>query len=336
MIKIGLIGCNFMGGMHAACYKALESLGVQVTAVADVNRETAQQVAKISGAAIYDSGMALIEQADVDAVDICLPTDLHISHAVAAMRAGRDVFIEKPICMKAEEMEQILRVKNETGAKVQVGQVIRFWNEYVWLKGVADAGTYGRILSGVFQRVSARPTWASEGWLGNVRRSGGVALDMHVHDVDFIRWLMGEPERVQSQAYRDAQGAIQQIFSLYGYGRQVGISVEAGWDFPATLPFSATFRVKFEKATAVLAGGALTVYPESGEPFSPALKEAYQGENNLGGNISSLGGYYNELQYFVEGLKGEHPLEIATVEEALASVRLALREIEAAGGLIVS
>lgn len=336
MIRIGLIGCNFMGGMHAACYKALENLGVQVTAVADVNRQTAEQTAKLSGAAVYLSGMELIEQADVDAVDICLPTDLHIAHAVAAMRRGRHVFIEKPICMKAEEMEQILRVKAETGAKIQVGQVIRFWTEYVWLKQTADTGIYGRVLSGAFRRVSARPTWASEGWLGNVRRSGGVAVDMHVHDVDFIRWLLGEPDRVQAQAYRDESGAIQQIFALYGYGRQVGISVEAGWDYPATLPFDAGFRVKFEKATVVLNGGVLTVYPETGDPFNPELPTEFQAENNIGGNISSLGGYYNELKYFVEGLKGEKALDIATVEEALASVRLALREIEAAGGLIVS
>ena len=99
MIKIGLIGCGFMGGMHAACYKALEELGVQVVATADIRADRAENLAKLSGAKTYASGMELIEQADVDAVDICLPTDMHVAHAVAAMRKGRNVFVEKPICM---------------------------------------------------------------------------------------------------------------------------------------------------------------------------------------------------------------------------------------------
>lgn len=334
MIKVGLIGCGFMGGMHAACYKALENLGVQVTAVADVRAQYADELAAKSGAAVYATGMELIEKADVDVVDVCLPTHLHVSHAVAAMRAGRDVFVEKPICISDEEMALIQKVKDETGRKVQVGQVIRLWTEYVWLKQTADSGKYGRILAANFKRLSALPTWASEGWLMQPELSGGVAVDMHVHDVDYVRYLMGEPDRVQAQAYRDEAGLIQNITALYGYGRDVSVCIEAGWNYPASFPFTAEYRVKFEKATVVLKGGVLTVYPNEGEPFTPELPQEYQGDNDIGGNISSLGGYYNELKYFIEGIKGEHPLTVATVEEAVKSVRLVKREIEIAGGLI--
>lgn len=334
MVKIGLIGCGFMGGMHAACYKALADLGVQVTAIADVRPDRAENLAKLSGAKVYASGMELIEQADVDAVDICLPTDMHVSHAVAAMKQGRNVFVEKPICMKTEEMELIEKVQKETGAKVQVGQVIRLWTEYVWLKETQESGIYGRVLAGTFKRVSSRPTWASDGWLDDITRSGGVAVDMHVHDVDYVRYLLGEPDRIQAQAYRDAEGRIQQIFALYGYGRDVGVSIEACWDYPQSFPFNAAFRVKFEKAVAVLDGGVLTVYPEEGEAFHPELPEEFKGDNDIGGNISSLGGYYNELKYFVEGLKGEHDLAIAPVSEAIKSIQLVLKEVEIAGGLV--
>lgn len=334
MIQVGLIGCGFMGGMHAACYKALQALGVQVTAVADVRANYAQEVAAKSDAKIYETGMELIEKADVDVVDICLPTQLHVSHAVAAMRAGRDVFVEKPICIKEDEMELIQKVKDETGRKVQVGQVIRLWTEYVWLKQTADSGEYGRVLLANFKRLSAPATWASEGWLMKPELSGGVAVDMHVHDVDFVRYLLGEPDRVQAQAYRDETGLIQNITALYGYGKDVAVCIEAGWDYPTTFPFTAEYRVKFEKATAVLKNGVLTVYPNDAEPFQPELPQEYQGDNDIGGNISSLGGYYNELKYFIEGIKGEHPLTVATVEEAIKSVRLVKKEIEIAGGLI--
>lgn len=331
MIRIGIIGCGFMGGMHSACYQAL---GVQVTAVADPRRAFAEQIAGKCGARIYETGMELIEQADVTAVDICLPTDLHVRHAVAAMRKGLDVFVEKPVCMLESEMEDLLKAKSETGRQVQVGQVLRFWPEYVWMKAAADSGRFGRVLCGEFHRLSALPTWGSEGWLLKAERSGGVAIDMHVHDVDFVRWMMGEPDTVRAQAYRDETGLIQQIYVIYGYGKDVGVCIEAGWNYPKSFPFNAGFRVKFEKATVVLDGGGLTVYPDEGEAFRPELAEAAAGDSDAGGNISSLGAYYSELKYFTEGLRGEHPLEIATAEEAIRSVRLVKKGVESAGGVV--
>ena len=282
----------------------------------------------------YESGMALIEQADVDVVDICLPTYLHTAHACAAMEKGRDVFCEKPVCLTEEDMQALLETKKRTGRKVMVGQVIRLWDEYAWLKKTVDAGTYGRVLSGVFQRVSSRPGWASRNWLHTPAQSGGVAVDMHVHDVDFVRYLLGEPDRIQAGVYRDSDGLIEQIFAIYNYGRDVAVSVEAAWDSPASFPFSATFRVKLEKATITNDANGLTVYPNDGDAFHPELAAQYTGDNRIGGNISSLGGYYNELKYFVEGLQGKNDLSVAPLEEAIASVRLVKKEIEAAGGLL--
>ena len=333
MIKVGLIGCGFMGGMHAACYAALAPLDVKVVAVADVRPEFA---AKLAGedTAIYATGMELIEKADVDVVDICLPTHLHTAHAVAAMKAGKNVFVEKPVCFNNDEMELLLATEKETGVKVQVGQVIRQWTEYVWLKETVVSGIYGKVLHGQFRRLSSLPTWAWENWLHQVDKSGGVAVDMHVHDVDFVRYILGEPDTVKAQAYRDENGVIQQINTLFGYGNNVSVSVEAGWNYPADFPFTADFRVKFEKATVILAGGALNVYPNEGGCVTPKLAEEFQGDNDIGGNISSLGGYYNELKYFVEGLQGKNDLSVATVAEAIASVKLVKKEIEAAGGLI--
>ena len=333
MIKVGLIGCGFMGGMHSACYAALAGLGVKVTAVADVRRDYAEKLA--NGAEIYATGMELIEKADVDVVDVCLPTHLHAAHAVAAMKAGKNVFVEKPIAFKDEDMELILATEKETGVKVQVGQVIRQWTEYVWLKKAVDAGTFGKIQHAMFRRLSSRPEWAWEGWLHQVDKSGGVAVDMHVHDVDFVRYIMGEPDVVKAHAHRDAEGVIQQINAVYGYGSDVSVAVESGWDYPADFPFTADFRVKFEKATVIGGGGVVNVYPVGGAAYQAELEEEFQGDNDIGGNISSLGGYYNELKYFVEGLQGKNDLSVATVSEAIKSVQLVKREIEAAGGLIV-
>ena len=334
MIKVGLIGCGFMGGMHAACYKVLESEGVKVTAVADVRPEFAKKLADMSGAEVYACGMDLIEKADVDVIDVCLPTHLHAAHGIAAMKAGKDLFLEKPVCLEESEMEELLKVEKETGAKVQIGQVIRQSAAYIWLKNAVDSKEFGAVRAGSFRRLSGYPDWAWENWLHTPDQSGTVTVDMHVHDADFIRYIMGEPKSIQSLANRDADGVIQQIFTQYDYGNGVAITAEACWDFPVAFGFTADWIVKFEKATARLLGDTVTVYPTEGGSFVAELPKEYEGENDIGGNVSSLGGYYTELKYFVEGLQGKNDLSIATLEEAIKSVKLVKAEVEAAGGAV--
>lgn len=334
MLKVGLIGAGFMGSMHTACYEALTDLDVKITAVADVREEKAKIVAEKTGASIYATGLELIKNADIDIVDICLPTYLHTIHAVAAMKKGHAVFLEKPACGTLEDAELLLKTEVETKVPVMVGQCIRLWSEYKWLKDAIDNKIYGKVLSGTFKRVSSYPTWDWNSWLNNPEQSGTVALDMHVHDVDFIRYIMGEPDEVTSTAARDDEGVIQQIFSAYKYGN-TAIACEACWDYPSKFPFSMAYRVKMEKATVVFNSTytpTLTAYPVDGMTFAPELEKEFETENNIGGNLSSLGGYYNELKYFIERIQAEEPLEVAPLSEGIKSVKLSLKEIEIAGG----
>ncbi len=329
MLKIGLIGCGFMGGMHAACYKVIPD--AEVVAVADIRKEKAEEIAKVHGAQIFLSGVELINSAEVDVIDICLPTFLHTEHAIMAMKKGRNVFIEKPVCLTKEEGELLLATEKETGVKVQVGQVIRSWDEYVWLKEVTDRKEYGAIQTAVFKRLSNWPAWGWENWLHDAKRSGSMALDLHIHDVDFMRYLMGEPQAFHSSAMRDEKGIIEQIFTTFTYDNAI-VTVEGCWDYPRDFPFDYGYRVKFEKATAVLDTSGLTVYPKSGGQMKPELIPAWEGDNEIGGNLSSLGGYYNELKYFIDRLNADEPLVIALLCEGVKSVELVLKEIESVGG----
>ncbi len=112
--------------------------------------------------------------------------------------------------------------------------------------------------------------------------------------------------------------------------REIGYD---GWGYPGSFPFSETFRVKFEKATLVFDHNGFMVYPENdGEGFTPELEAAYVAEADTGINITSLGEYFNELNYFIDMLsKGEKPVR-ATLQEAVDSVRLVWKEIELCGG----
>lgn len=319
MMKVGLIGCGIMGAKHSACYSIIEN--AKIVAVADVRREKAEEIAKMHNAVIYNNGEDLISNADVDIIDICLPTYLHTKHAVIAMKKGRNVFIEKPVCLSSEEGELLLKTEKETGAKIQVGQVVRFWDEYKWLKKAKDSKEFGELISAVFTRISPKPTWGWENWFHKAEYSGSMALDLHIHDVDFMRYLMGEPNRFVSNVTRSEDGVIEQIFTTFNYDKAV-ISVEGCWDYPQDFPFEMSFRVKFEKATVVFNSSGLTVYLNKGGHIRPEIEAQYNGEDEIGGNISSLGGYYNEIKSFIDKIINNEPPQIAPLSEGVKSVEL--------------
>lgn len=333
MLKVGLIGCGGMGSVHANGWIALKDR-VQIVAIADPREEKAKAFAEQTGARLYPNGEALLEHEQVDVVDICTPTFLHTRYAVAAMEKGASVFCEKPVCLTRQEAELLLKTQEKTGAKVQVGQVIRFWDEYRYVKHAVENGTFGKVLSGVFARLSPKPKWAWEDWFNDYKRSGSVALDLHIHDVDFIRYLMGgEPDRFHTTCTRDDEGVIQQIFTSFEYGKAV-FTAEGCWDFPDNYPFSMAFCIKFEKATVVFHSDQnLTVYPADGEAFQPELDKMYAEEKDSGINVSNQGAYVNELSFFVDYVTKGVKEEIAPLSEGVKSVLLVLDEADAAGGI---
>lgn len=321
MLKVGLIGCGFMGSMHANCYNNIE--GVRVTAVADLRPEKAAQVAALSDAKIYETGKELIASADVDVIDICLPTYLHAEHALLAMDKVKYVFVEKPVALTAEEGAALLAKAEKTGAFVQVGQVIRFWDEYVELQRIVESGAYGKILNANFRRISPIPTWGWEDWLLDVARSGGAGQDLHIHDVDYVLSLFGKPESYSSVKTAN-NGYVNTVMKYPDFV----VGIEGTWDLPESHPFQATFRVVFEKGVVENADGRFLLYTEDGASQIKLEKVEVKGEGYKGGNVSDLGGYYNELVYFCDKAANGLAVEKATLKDAVASLEFVLEELK--------
>ncbi len=332
MIKIGLAGAGFMGSMHAQCYKALAgSANFQVTSVTDFDPDKAAKLAELFGAQVYASTDDMLQSGDINTVDICLPTFLHAETALKAMDLGFHVFIEKPVCMTTEDAERLLLKQKQTNSKVMVGQCIRFWPEYKYLRELIQSQIYGKLQAGLFRRISPRPDWAWDEWLHDPARSGSAAMDLHIHDVDFVRSILGEPDRIQTEIVRQQEANVH-IHSLYRYGDTV-IAVEGGWDFPANFPFEMSYRVQFEQAVAVFSSSAsptLRIYDRDGRILEPDVDSGVDiGDMDKAGNISSLGGYYNELHYFLQALEHNRDIEEATLQDGCDSIALLHRALNA-------
>lgn len=324
MLKVGLIGCGFMGTMHANCYKSID--GVELVALADIRRENAEKLAKGTNAAVYGDGYDLIKAAEVDIIDICLPTYLHSEYAIAAMDKVKYVFVEKPVSLTEEQSIQMIKKAEETGACVQVGQVIRFWDEYVKLAEIIASGKLGKIINANFRRISPIPTWGWNNWLLKNELSGGAAQDLHIHDMDYVLSQFGKPNNMTSVKNIIGEKS-SYISSLLTYDDFV-VSVEGTWGLPGTHPFEATFRVAFEKGVVENAGGKLMLYTDASAKEIKIEKAEGLGEGFEGGNISDLGGYYNELVYFTNCAKNGAKVEKATLSDGVESLRFVLEEIK--------
>ena len=322
MLKVGLIGCGFMGTMHANCYKNVA--GVELIALADIRPEKAAALSKGTNAVCYGDGAELIENAAVDIIDICLPTYLHARYALAAMEKAKYVFIEKPVTLTIAEGEALLQKQKETGCRVQIGQVIRFWDEYVELTKIVGSGAYGSVVNANFRRLSPLPTWGWQNWLLDPTLSGGAGQDLHIHDMDYVLSLFGEP--LSCRTVKNVKGEKNSYVATVLQYADFAVSVEGTWGLPTTYPFTATFRVVFEKATVEYAGGKLTVYDEAGAREIAIEKTRLEG-GAAGGNISDLGGYYNELVYFTDRAKAGLPVEKATLADGVASLAFVRKEI---------
>ena len=323
MLKVGLIGCGFMGTMHANCYKNID--GVTLAAVADIREEKAKELADGTNAVIYGDGMDLIANADVDVIDICLPTFLHAKYALAAMEKVKYLFVEKPVTLTVAESEELIAKSKACGCQVQVGQVIRFWDEYVALKKIVDHNTYGKIVNANFRRISPRPDWGWNDWLLDYTLSGGAAQDLHIHDVDYVLSLLGEPKAFYS--IKNTTGEKNSYINTLMQYDDCAVTVEGTWDLPSSHPFQATFRVVFENAVVENADGKFMLYTAEGASEISLVKKELTSTGGTGGNISDLGGYYNELVYFCDCAKNGAPIEQAELSSAAESLRFLMKEL---------
>ena len=321
MLRVGLIGCGFMGTMHANCYKNIEN--VKVTAFADIRPEKANALAEGTDAVIYGDGKDLIANADVDVIDICLPTYLHAEYALAAMKKVKYVFVEKPVTLTVEESEALLKSSAELGCNVQVGQVIRFWDEYVALAEIVKSGKYGKVVNANFRRLSPRPDWGWDNWLLDTPRSGGAGQDLHIHDADFVLSLFGEPKNIYS--VKNKIGEMNSYINTAMIYDDFVVTTEGTWDLPGTRPFEASFRVVFEKAVVENGANGFMLYTnDKAEKIEIEKKELVGAVT--GGNLSDLGGYYNELLYFCGQAQAGAPIEKATLKDGAASLKFVVEK----------
>lgn len=235
----------------------------------------------------------MLNAEQLDILDICLPTYLHADYAVQAMERGIHVICEKPVSLKAEDVERVYEAARRNNVKFMVAQVLRFWPEYELLKEIYDSGKYGKLLSGSMSRLGGIPKWSWDNWMADEKRSGLVPFDLHIHDLDFLVYAFGKPE--DAKVHR-AKRPEQDYFSVVYEYPEFFVTTEASW-YAAPYPFTASFRFQFEKAILAFERQQCMLYEEDGTVTD--LTEAAEGDTG-GINLPKSDAYANEIRYFTK------------------------------------
>ena len=308
---VAVIGSGFMGETH---------LGVWVNKAERVilcsnDREKGAALAARFGCAFYGDYKEMLKKEKVDIASVCVPTPLHAPITVDCLRGGAHVLCEKPFAPSTEEAEEMIRVAEETGKLLMVAHCVRFSKHYEFLRRCIAEQRFGKLRYLHLYRHSAAPAWSTSNWLTDPGTSGGVVRDMHIHDTDLIKHLLGTPQSVYTT------GDPLFCSTVYRFDGDCFVTAAASWRGTRSFAFESGFDASFESAVVRLAEGKLQLITDAPTGYSPEAEEypSYlQGETN----------YENEIEYLCQCLtQGVPPLHCMP-EENLESLRINMAEFQ--------
>lgn len=311
MVRIGIVGLGFMGMIHylagrkltrasvtALCSRDRKKLAGDWTSIRG-NFGPAGTQMDLSDCKRYEQFDQLLADPDVDLVDVCTPTHQHAPMAIAALEAGKHVLVEKAIALTTADADAMVAAAKKANRLLMVAHVLPFFPEFRFAADAVRNGTYGKLLGGHFTRVISRPDWSSD--IGDAAKTGGPAVDLHIHDTHFIGLIAGVPEQVFSTGRVAPDGSVEYLTTSYLYGQDgPAITCSSGALAMSGRPFVHGYEIYLERATLAHASGSLplTVYTPDGKSHQPAL----------GGSGDPVDSFAVELQTAVDAVRsGKEP-----------------------------
>ena len=334
-MKVGLVGLGFMGSTHLKAYRKIGDAEVVAVAssepqklagdasAAQGNLDSSAGPLDLGDAARHGKAEDLIADPNVEAVDLCVPTHLHAPLALAALRAGKHVLVEKPMALTGDDCDAMIAAARENQRVLMVAHVLRFWPDYREAARLVRSGELGRVLAATFRRKCATPGWSA--WMRDPQKSGGGVFDLLIHDFDYCLHILGKPAAVAAVGVEDARMGVDWADVRLDYASGVPVSISGGWFYPSGYPFSMEFSIVLEGGTLDFhsAMRRLTIYRAGGEVEEPKLPER--------------DAFESELEAFLQSCdKGEAPPENRPEDSAVATrLALAMKESRARKGASV-
>ncbi|XOV94099.1 MAG: Gfo/Idh/MocA family protein [Bacteroidota bacterium] len=330
MQNVAIVGFGFMGMTHAAAI--LKQKELRLVAIVDKGLDgITQKLSTKTGnftiegidpgvlAAVnkYSDIGECVHNEQIDAVHICVHTDLHYSMARELLDAGYHVFLEKPMTLNIEEGQELVDLAHKHQQVFMVGHVVRFMPPYQRLKKWVEEKTYGPLRFLSLSRFSGVPMWGQwkekQSAFGS---SGGALFDFLIHDIDFANYLLGNPDKIESHTRPGHLSNYDYVCAFWDYTeRNIRVKVEGGNIFHSTFPFQAGFAAEFENASVFYS----TLKPES-------IQVATHDELTHIEDIDQ-DGFANEIEYFYQCINESKPPTECLPESSLETIKLCYQHI---------
>jgi len=304
IVKVGLLGLGFMGKRHLDAYATLSGVDL-------VTRKSAQ-FAHIDPQDRASLTQAMLDDPEISAIDICLPTNDHRQVAIAALEAGKHVLCEKPMALYPADCSAMLLAAARNQRVLMVAHVLRFWPAYCALRALLDSGEYGHVQCAKFVRRSAAPDWGD--WFANPTLTGGATLDLLIHDIDQALLLFGPPVAASGTRLHAPDAAHYTLHYADGFD----VEIEGGW-FLSGEPFAMSFAVATSNAELVFEDEVVSIKQANG--FTKIIP------------LSTEDPYARQLAYFLDCCRLSRIPSECSPESSAQSVELAckLRELSGSG-----
>ncbi len=313
-MRVGIVGAGSMGRAHAVGWAGTDA---DIVGVADADRATGGALAAQYGWRYFDSLDAILPEVDV--VDFCLPTHLHYDAVMQAAQAGKHIMCEKPIALTVARGQEMIAACKAAGVRLFIAMVIHFFPEYIAVKRAIDAGQIGSPQMIRLTRASYRPKRPANNWFFDNSKSGGMMLDLMIHDFEYAHWLAGTVERVFAKSITADNPDILEDHALVVLRFQSGAiaHIEGSWAYPVPM-FSTSIEVAGDT-------GLIEYDNTSTMPIVTNLHEADDTSTEVALASSPLAEdpWAVEVRHFWDALKHNKPFDV-TPEDALAGLQIAL------------
>ena len=340
MVRIGIVGIGFMGMIHYLAAKKLA--GGRVTAVCSRDpKKLAGDWAGIqgnfgpkggpvdlSGLSRYTDVGELLADPEIDLVDLCVPNDEHARLTIRALEAGKHVLVEKPIALTTADADSMVAAAKSSGKLLMVGHVLPFFPEFAFAREAVASGRYGALRAAHLTRVICRPDWSSG--IADSDRSGGPAIDLHIHDTHFVGLVCGVPKAVHSRGVVE-HGAVVHLSTQYIYDDpNLAISSVSGALSQSGRSFTHGFEFYLEKATLSFEFANLAGQGHLATPLSVILPDGTVERPELPGSGDPVDAFTSELTSAVEAVASGTPSPMLSDELARQALNLCHAEVSSA------
>jgi predicted dehydrogenase len=324
MINVAVIGFGFMGITHALSILKNERLCLRAIITRNTNGvadKLQQQTGNFSSGEVdasailqvpvYQTLRECLKHEKLDAVQICVHSDMHYDLAMEAMEHGLHVFLEKPMSLRPEECRLLIAFARDQKLKLMVGHVVRFMPPYRKLKEWIDKKDFGPLKFISLTRFTGLPCWGQ--WKEKQQKfgsSGGALFDLLIHDIDFLNFALGSPAKIESVCYPGTLSMYDYVVAHWHY-RDIKAKVEGGNIFHSSFPFQAGYMARFENATVVYS----SLKPE----FIQVCADEKICEVQAG---NAMDGFYEEIDYFASCIENDTEPVICTPASSLKTIEL--------------